>query len=273
MDANGDGMLSWQEFKHGLQENPDICTRLGIELEQVKALYRQIDANQSGLVNVDEFLVGIIKLTRTSKTIDMLSIDYLQLKTIKELFKLDSGYQNDFQLMRHFVDDIDHELKTMTSAMDKVIAQFEATPEEEAQSGEIDTEQQSGQDELRTMLELERRFRFQTRFKNVEGQIEALKPPTSSGSLASGPKINDTVWNELLNEEVMPWLHGRLLELMRRPATSSTVNPVGGVATATNPTTQGGALGRSLLGSALEPKTSETVNWFGTQTPPALTSS
>jgi len=93
----GDGRkaLAWKEFSKGLARHPDLVMQLGINMELAQALFKQLAFDSSHKVNIDHFIFGMLKLTRQSKTIDMLVIDYQQQRAQRDISRLSRRFGRD----------------------------------------------------------------------------------------------------------------------------------------------------------------------------------
>mmetsp|Transcript_34003 Transcript_34003/g.65819 ORF Transcript_34003/g.65819 Transcript_34003/m.65819 type:complete len:517 (+) Transcript_34003:494-2044(+) len=98
--AQGRTALPWREFAKGLSANPDLVMQLGINLEVAKALFHQLSYDVSETVSIEEFIFGMIKLTRQSKSIDMLVIDYQQQRAQRCVAKLNKRFTEDAARLR-----------------------------------------------------------------------------------------------------------------------------------------------------------------------------
>jgi len=98
--AQGRTALTWREYAKGLSANPDLVMQLGINLEVAKALFHQLSYDVSETVSIEEFIFGMIKLTRQSKSIDMLVIDYQQQRAQRCVAKLNKRFTDDTARLR-----------------------------------------------------------------------------------------------------------------------------------------------------------------------------
>jgi len=98
--AQGRASLTWREYGKCLSANPDLVMQLGINLEVAKALFHQLSYDVSETVSIEEFIFGLIKLTRQSKSIDMLVIDYQQQRAQRCVAKLNKRFTDDAARLR-----------------------------------------------------------------------------------------------------------------------------------------------------------------------------
>jgi len=210
LDQNNDGMLKFEDFARGLEEHPDLCMRIGLHPGKASALFRQLDGNRSGQVTMDEFLVGLLKLTWTSRSIDMLCMDYMQLKMFRDLFRLGQRYDKDFQVIHSSMESVDKDLRKLRSSVQQLsthLSEGAGLEEAEAKAAKISSKVSSPgpapwSAEESVLGDLETRFSFRTRLDALQ---LALKKHVQSQAVGSPKEL----WTELLNEELMPWLHAR----------------------------------------------------------------
>jgi len=98
--GNGRRALTWKQFSEGLVRHPDVVMQLGVNLELANALFDQLALDSSDVVDIDEFVFGMIKLTRQSKTIDMLVIDYQQQRAQKDVSRLSNRFRRDVERLQ-----------------------------------------------------------------------------------------------------------------------------------------------------------------------------
>jgi len=90
VDQDRNGYISFQELQDGLLSDAAALQILGVSKEELEVLHTALDTDGAGEVGIAELLFGVLKLVGTSKTVDMLSIDYKQkvfLRDITDLHK------------------------------------------------------------------------------------------------------------------------------------------------------------------------------------------
>lgn len=182
IDKNGDGFLTYNEFRDGLSRYPEICKILGVDATRADTLFKQLDDDGSNMVGIDEFLIGLMKMTRMSKTIDMLSIDYQQQKTVRALRMLKKGYEEDLVAMRGLVAEISGCTERVTQEFGHVIQELTSRKidVEGSSSQGSETNPPEGEDNSvntpteRVMAMLEARFGFKTRTEKLEQLLQEV---------------------------------------------------------------------------------------------------
>jgi len=77
-DSDGDGCLTLEEFE-GLLSAPTVQSfflKIGLDTHEAVALFHTVDTDDSGSVDVDEFLFGVMRVRGGVKALDMLSLTY-----------------------------------------------------------------------------------------------------------------------------------------------------------------------------------------------------
>lgn len=94
LDVDGDGCISWEEFKQGCKRShgdSSVLEALKIDMTEAELLFREIDWNRDNNVKVDDFLFGVVTMKGISKNVDMMSLNF-QLK--KVLQQTHSKFEN-----------------------------------------------------------------------------------------------------------------------------------------------------------------------------------
>jgi len=75
LDDSKDGFLSWDEFSHALANNDAKMwlSALEVDPQQAETLFRMLDKG-SGVISVDEFILGIMQLKGPAKSIDVVHL-------------------------------------------------------------------------------------------------------------------------------------------------------------------------------------------------------
>jgi len=81
-DEDESGSISWKEFeKHVVSPEVGAYLRaLDLEATQVEGLFKLLDTNKEGTVDIDEFVMGCLRLKGSAKTVDVATIMYEQKK-------------------------------------------------------------------------------------------------------------------------------------------------------------------------------------------------
>lgn len=107
LDGDGDGFISTREVRE-VADNPEALKSLGgISANELEVLHAALDTEGRGMVGVSELLFGVLKLSGTSATIDMLSIDYRQKVFLRDVTNLEKSSSE--------------ELKRLTVSLEKVV--------------------------------------------------------------------------------------------------------------------------------------------------------
>jgi hypothetical protein len=88
LDTSNDGLLSYQELLD-INEQPELkywLTALDIDITDLRGLFKLLDMDGDGELTFDEFFQGAMRLKRTAKSVDMLSI-------LKQLRKMNQNMQ------------------------------------------------------------------------------------------------------------------------------------------------------------------------------------
>merc|ERR1719291_425158 len=73
MDADGDQMITFEEFSQSL-ERKDVCdyiSALEVEISDAKLFFQMLDKDGSGTVDIVEFMSGMRKLRGDAKSVDV----------------------------------------------------------------------------------------------------------------------------------------------------------------------------------------------------------
>lgn len=248
-DASGEGLLSWGMLRSVMLEHPELKTNLNISEEQLFDLFRSINVSAEDLVGIDEFLMGILKKTRLTPKIDMLSMDLQQQKTntrlrlLRESYARDihsvmaavericKGYNGLFDSLKQLSKDVaqgffqvslrqppPHEFDAAAANVDA--AEVQAAPAVPASGSTAPAEKaahdRSPKEEV--MHELDSSYDFQRRLLAVEAALRSAELGASGGGGGVGDGDGDgdadsAVWRGLLCEEVLPWLRWQLAML------------------------------------------------------------
>jgi len=98
--GGGKTSLPWREYREGFESQPELMMSLGVNMELAESLYLQLAFDAVEEVDIDEFVFGLIKLTRQSKTIDMLVLDYQQQRAYKDVMKLSRRFTADTERLQ-----------------------------------------------------------------------------------------------------------------------------------------------------------------------------
>lgn len=200
--------LNWEECQEGLVQNQGVGTILGMGPSQMATLFKSMDPHGSGYVSIDDFLLGLLKATRMSKLVDMLSIDFQQQKIAARLRHLSETYDSDVRTVLSTMTLIKNTFENLSGSLGTLVVQPEL---------EVGTLQRCSHSSIRSdpsdeaMDELEARYRFGERLAKAEAALQVAEAAEQAA-----PPAED-LWQELLVQEIQPWLRWELAALSRTP--------------------------------------------------------
>lgn len=89
IDVEGHGNVAWEEFNVHCQRE-DVKAYMGhleLNVEDTLELFRMLDDNANGMVNIDEFINGCLRLKGEAKSLDMLHLQ-ASVNRVKEMLVL-----------------------------------------------------------------------------------------------------------------------------------------------------------------------------------------
>eukprot|EP00403_Amphidinium_massartii_P033204 CAMPEP_0178447180 /NCGR_PEP_ID=MMETSP0689_2-20121128/41238_1 /TAXON_ID=160604 /ORGANISM="Amphidinium massartii, Strain CS-259" /LENGTH=799 /DNA_ID=CAMNT_0020072131 /DNA_START=48 /DNA_END=2447 /DNA_ORIENTATION=+ len=84
IDLNKRGFITSEEFQQGVRDHPRLADLLNIDKDEADIFFNALDLQSRGVVKVDDFIFGIVKLKGGTKSVDMLSFDY----QVKQIIRL-----------------------------------------------------------------------------------------------------------------------------------------------------------------------------------------
>eukprot|EP00927_Polykrikos_kofoidii_P082304 TRINITY_DN814_c0_g1_i1.p1 TRINITY_DN814_c0_g1~~TRINITY_DN814_c0_g1_i1.p1 ORF type:complete len:785 (+),score=94.43 TRINITY_DN814_c0_g1_i1:97-2451(+) len=99
MDENGDGEISMTEMKFHLDNSSDCIRYLeacDISINDVGVLFRLIDRDDSGTINISEFCEGCLKLKGEAKSFDIHCMIYENLRFLSKWAAVNEEFQANF---------------------------------------------------------------------------------------------------------------------------------------------------------------------------------
>lgn len=89
-DADGSGQVSKEEFMRVLANEEMVAhlNSLGLHTDEAHGLFELLDDDDSGFMEVDEFVNGILRLKGAAKAVDMVTLLYENKKIYRKLNKL-----------------------------------------------------------------------------------------------------------------------------------------------------------------------------------------
>lgn len=78
MDTDSDGTITLDELKSAIEDEKMVAyfNALGLEITDVQTLFMLLDRDQTGRINVEEFLLGCMRLKGEAKSLDMAKLLY-----------------------------------------------------------------------------------------------------------------------------------------------------------------------------------------------------
>jgi hypothetical protein len=244
-DINADGRLTWNELVNHFEAYPNSLKTLGVDAPLALRIFSQIDDGKSGYVELDQFLIGALKATRTGSNNDMLSIEYQQQKILKDLRYTADTFNSGSFAVSTALQEVETELSRVLRLVDEVSEEvLKSCGTADADKKEFSKENEPA--DVRVMSELEDRYRFKTRLGQLGVALQGLVrnnpghgqdaeninvlpeesllyhlPEQVIESDGTPPEGFPEAMREMMRDEIGPWLQDRLAEYavrMRRTA-------------------------------------------------------
>jgi len=108
IDADGSGTISIEEFKGAIEDSRMVAyfNALGLEITDVQSLFLMLDRDQTGSIDVDEFLLGCMRLKGEARSLDL----------AKLLYETDWLVHN-FETMLDIIKDLPFSIATVNSEL------------------------------------------------------------------------------------------------------------------------------------------------------------
>jgi len=105
-DSDGSGTISWDEFKHYLQDPRllDFFKAIEIDVTEARGLFKLLDYDESDAVPIDEFVTSCFRLKNNSKGIDLTTLMYENKKMVRVFMKFMAYSQEQFELIKQIED-------------------------------------------------------------------------------------------------------------------------------------------------------------------------
>lgn len=101
LDLDEDGHISREELAAAISKHgDDICGDGEVGASDLLALHAAIDTEEEGKVEVRELLFGVLKLLGTSKSLDIISLDYRQKMLLREMAKTEKAMLAQLESLR-----------------------------------------------------------------------------------------------------------------------------------------------------------------------------
>lgn len=104
VDVDGSGELTIDEFENLLNDErlQKYCASLDITLDDAWALFKLLDANESGSISAEEFVTGCLRLQGSARSVDMALLSYQMNWMITRFTKFVAYSDEQFQGLRLF---------------------------------------------------------------------------------------------------------------------------------------------------------------------------
>jgi len=241
-DVNHDGRVTWSELVHHFEAFPNSLKALGVESAVALRVFQQIDEAKKGYVELDQFLIGTLKATRTGNNNDMLSVEYQQQKILKDLrYTADTFNSGSFAVSTALLG-VENELSRVLRLVDEVseeVMKSCVVPDEDQKMKEFRRENEPA--DVQVIDELEDRFRFKSRLGQLEVALRGLARNNLGYGVGHGQDAEDInvlpresllyhlperviesdstppegfpeAMREMMRDEIGPWLQDRLAE-------------------------------------------------------------
>lgn len=78
LDSNSSGALSLEEFERHINDEKIIAymSQLGLDVSQIRTLFKLLDADRTGEVDLEEFVSGCLRLRGGAKNLDLAILTY-----------------------------------------------------------------------------------------------------------------------------------------------------------------------------------------------------
>lgn len=83
--------VTWEELKKGLEDNDDVQRQLCLTVDAAHHLFNHLDRDGTDMVSMEALIFGLFKLRSTTKSIEMLSIDFQQEKALRRIAQVKSS--------------------------------------------------------------------------------------------------------------------------------------------------------------------------------------
>mmetsp|Transcript_92423 Transcript_92423/g.232455 ORF Transcript_92423/g.232455 Transcript_92423/m.232455 type:complete len:625 (-) Transcript_92423:45-1919(-) len=220
------GSINSAALQVRLDDAQDVLEVLGLNSSQVLFLHESLKGSD-GEVEIDELMFSILKMTGSSKSVDILSIDHGQKRLLCEIEDLNGQLQKDRQGLTEFVDsvlndgkDLALNLNTLKMKMHRARDSLLDQIEEEKRVRE-DHRKQIEDSELLSNIRYERkkqekRRELEEHLKTMQRRVAVLKQSKLMNKACSGAVVNNVALHRAvrsrLDQQLKPWLGARLAQ-------------------------------------------------------------
>lgn len=173
-DTNRDQKLSWNEFNDHIRQNVKVWKKLNVSVLQAQGVFRRLPYDAQHRVDLDEFLIGLIKVNLSGRhSSDLLTMEYQQQKLLRGLRELAEVFNAGAHSVKQALFEVEHRLRSVAACATSISQEVcEMSVPEDRFLNELKTEP----GDFRLLSSLQESHAFQTRLRKLE---EALKQMTS----------------------------------------------------------------------------------------------
>jgi len=144
-DTDNSNTVSLAEFQDHLQNDEVVAHLKVLELDifEVRGLFQLLDINQKGEVDIDEFVVGMMRLKGGAKGVDVASLIYENRKVVVRLAAFMKFVQNKFSKLEGLLDVNKTVGRKLTSTVEEYVIREEAFERERMQTIHMSQHMQS----------------------------------------------------------------------------------------------------------------------------------
>jgi len=228
LDTDRDGCISEHELNEYLLSKRNAVQTLRLGPQEVRVLHATLDADGSGKVPISDLLLGVLKLTGASKSLDMLNIDYRQKALLRCITQLEKTSEQqldalsaDLDALYAYASYLDKRIRALHKSVDKAkgdllkeierLQRLADRARKQAQQNQmlVDARRKKEEQDVRTQIE--------NHLESLEGEIRRLARERQLRYLCSGQGMDLSAIRlavrERLDKEVGPWLDRELAAL------------------------------------------------------------
>lgn len=210
-------VCTWNEISEVITRHPDLMTDVELDDKQASVLFQQLKTGE-GVVHIDEFVFGVLKLHCSSKTVDMLAVDYQQKKTLQELESLTQSCSRKLNDMHSAVNKVSSSVETLSGNVFKVRADLEGIEGRlEVKLDHLKYREESGMTffmKQAKQAEIDENIRERGKIEERLGALRRQVDAISNGSYATESELaiseSRRRIRERLDQELRPWLRQNL---------------------------------------------------------------
>jgi len=211
--------MDQSEFKKAARQFPNIVLfndpngsehELGVRAE---ACFLELDVCKNHRINLAEFVIGILKLTRVKPRPEFVTHEDQQHRVLIAIKKVTDAYTADYQTTARYFGDFKNIAQLLSESCWKLKKSLESSfdPAELSMQdlSSKDADETQGQKLTRLEKQLESRYGFMTRMKKLQSQLI----PLAERQMWVDDKINEhlePLMESIFYEDVMPWVRDQM---------------------------------------------------------------